>query len=52
MSLNPPVKENNFIDCWFRAIYTLRKKEYFYIGKLKKRFLEDKGVVSSIESDS
>ena len=50
--LNPPVEEKDLIDHWFGAVYTQGKKKYFYIGKLKKRFLDDgEGNVYAVELD-
>ena len=50
--INPPAKEKDLIGKWFAFIYTSKKVQHVYIGKVMMRFLsdavEDKRVYGSL----
>ena len=51
-SFSPPVKEEEIVDNWFATIYCNKKKPMLYVGKCKRRFLQDKdGPVTGLEVD-
>ena len=50
--LSPPNTEESILQQWYCGIYKDNRKEYLYVGKSTKRFLDDvDGPVSGIELD-
>ena len=51
-AFSPPVPERDLINAWYAAIfYGGKKKGTLYLGRVKKRFLQEKDAVDSFELD-
>ena len=51
-TLSPPTKEEDIVQHWYGAIFSSKKKDYLYVGKAIRRYLDDEnGPVSGIELD-
>ena len=50
--LCPPTREEEILQKWFGAVYVKNSKQYLYVGKATKRFLDDEdGAITGIELD-
>ena len=48
--VSPPLKEEDIVNQWFAVIYWHKKKQSLFIGKAKRRFLQDvNGPTAAIE---
>ena len=51
-SVSPPTSEEDIKQKWYGVVYTEKKKNYLYVGKVLKRFLNDvNGPAMAFEVD-